>query len=94
MSIDEAALAESLRRLATSREDNGSVIAALEQVLDACVDLFGVGGAGILIADEQDMLRYVAASDGPGRLLEKTEADAGRGPVHGGLRDGAGRHLA
>lgn len=80
MSIDEAALAESLRGLSLSREDNGSLVSALEAVLTACVDLFGVGGAGILIADEQDMLRYVAATDAPGRILERTEADAGEGP--------------
>jgi GAF domain-containing protein len=80
MNIDDAALAESLRRLTHSREDNGSVISAIEAVLHACVDLFDVGGAGLLIADEQDMLRYVAATSGPGRLLEKTEAEAGQGP--------------
>lgn len=80
MSIAEAALAESLRRLSLSREDNGSVVSALEAVLAACVDLFGVGGAGVLIADEQNMLRYVAASDRPGRILERTEAEAGEGP--------------
>lgn len=80
MSIDEAALALSLRRLSLSREDNGSVVSAIEAVLNSCVDLFGVGGAGVLIADEQDMLRYVAASDEPGRILEKTEASAGEGP--------------
>ena len=80
MHIDDAALAESLRRLTHSREDNGSVISALEAVLQACVDLFNVGGAGLLVADEQDMLRYVAATSGPGRLLEKTEAEAGQGP--------------
>lgn len=80
MNIDDAALAESLRRLTHSREDNGSVVSALEAVLEACVDLFDVGGAGLLVADEQDMLRYVAATSGPGRLLEKTEAEAGEGP--------------
>jgi GAF domain-containing protein len=80
MNIDDAALAESLRRLTHSREDNGSVVSALEAVLQACVDLFDVGGAGLLVADEQDMLRYVAATSGPGRLLEKTEAEAGEGP--------------
>lgn len=80
MSIDESALAESLRALSLSREDNGSLVSALGTVLDACVGLFHVGGAGILIADEQDMLRYVAASDGPGRILERTEAAAGEGP--------------
>ncbi len=80
MSIDEAALAASLRGLTLSREESGSVVSALEAVLTACVDLFDVGGAGVLIADEQDMLRYVAASDGPGRILERTEAAAGEGP--------------
>ncbi len=80
MSIDEAALATSLRGLSLSREDNGSVISALEAVLTACVDLFGVDGAGVLVADEQDMLRYVAATDGPGRILERTEVDAAQGP--------------
>ena len=80
MNIDDAALAQSLRRLTSSREDNGNVITALEQVVSACVGLFGVGGAGLLIADEQDMLRYVASTDGPGRVLESTEAEAGQGP--------------
>ena len=80
MSIDDAALARSLRSLSLSREDNGSVISAIETVLDACVDLFGVSGAGVLISDEQDMLRYVAATDEPGQILEKTEAGAGEGP--------------
>ena len=79
MSIDAAALAESLRRLATTGQDNDGVVAALEQVLDAAVALFDVDGAGVLVADEQDVLRYVAASDGPGRLLEQSEAAAGQG---------------
>lgn len=80
MSIDAAALADSLRRLTTSGQGHDNVAGALEQVLDACVALFGVDGAGILVADEQDLLRYVAASDGPGRALEQTETDAGEGP--------------
>jgi GAF domain-containing protein len=80
MNIDDAALALSLRRLDVSGKDNGSVVSALERVVGATVDLFGVSGAGLLICDEQDMLRYVAASDGPGRILEQTEAEAGEGP--------------
>lgn len=80
MGIDDAALAESLRRLAQSRDDDGSITSALQLVVTACVDLFGVDGAGVLLADEQDMLDYAAATDGPGRLLEQTEAEAGEGP--------------
>ena len=80
MNIDDAALAESLRRLSQPRDDDGSITSALQVVVTACVDLFTVDGAGVLLADEQDMLVYAAASDGPGRLLEQTEADAGEGP--------------
>jgi GAF domain-containing protein len=80
MNIDDAALAESLRRLSQPRDDDGSLVSALHVVVTACVDLFGVDGAGVLIADEQDLLVYAAASDGPGRLLEQTEAEAGEGP--------------
>jgi GAF domain-containing protein len=80
MSIDAAALADSLRKLATSGQGHDNVVSALEQVLDACVALFSVDGAGILVADEQDILRYVAASDGPGRILEQVETEAGEGP--------------
>ena len=54
---------------------------SLEQVLDACVALFTVDGAGILVADEQDILRYVAASDGPGRMLEQVETEAAKAPA-------------
>ena len=89
MNIDDGALAESLRRLATSGQGNDGVVSALEQVLDACVALFDVDGAGILVADEQDMLRYVAATDGPGRLLEQTEAEAGQGPCTEAFISGA-----
>lgn len=80
MSIDDAALADSIRRLTEPRADDGTITSALHVVLTACVELFEVDGAGILVADEQDMLTYAAASDGPGRVLEKTEAEAGEGP--------------
>lgn len=80
MSIDDAALAESLRRLQVTGHDNTSVVGVLEQVVAACVDLFGVKGAGLLVAEDQDMLRYVVASDDAGRVLEMSEAETGQGP--------------
>ena len=52
---------------------------ALQHVTEACVDLFGVTGSGIMLADEQNVPRYVAASDGPGRMLEIVESDTGQG---------------
>ena len=45
MNIDDAALAESLRRLSQPRDDDGTITSALQVVVRACVDLFGVDGA-------------------------------------------------
>jgi GAF domain-containing protein len=80
MAIDPDALAASIRRLATVGEPGTSVVDALRHVTEACVDLFGVTGSGIMLADEQNIPRYVAASDGPGRMLEVVEGDTGQGP--------------
>jgi GAF domain-containing protein len=80
MAIDPDALAASLRRLAALGEPGTSVVEALRHVTEACVDLFGVAGSGIMLADEQNIPRYVAASDGPGRILEVAESETGQGP--------------
>ena len=80
MSIDKDALAVSLRRLTDRAHPDGNLRAALHEVTEACVDLFGVRGSGIMLADEQNISRYVAASDGPGRLLEMLESETGQGP--------------
>ena len=80
MAIDPDALAASLRRLAALGEPGTSVVEALRHVTEACVDLFGVAGSGIMLADEQNIPRYVAASDGPGRMLEVVESETGQGP--------------
>ena len=79
MAIDPEALAASLRRLATLGEPGTGVVEALRHVTEACVDLFGVTGSGIMLADEQNVPHYVAASDGPGRMLEVVESDTGQG---------------
>jgi hypothetical protein len=64
----------SLRGPATLGEPGTGVVEALRPVNEACVDLFGVTGSGIMLADEQNVPRYVAASDGPETL--------GMGEVH------------
>jgi GAF domain-containing protein len=80
MPVDAEKLTASLRALA-ARPDQGDsgVVSALREVTVACVDLFGVTGSGIMIADEQNITRYVAASDGPGRFMELVESEAGQG---------------
>ena len=80
MPVDKEALTVSLRRLTDRGHPDGSLRATLHEVTNACVDLFGVGGSGIMLADEQNISRYVAASDGPGRVLESLENELGEGP--------------
>lgn len=80
MKIDNVDLSASLRRLAARPDGGGGVISALQEVNRACVDLFGVTGSGIMIADEQNITRSVSASDGPGRFLEEAESRLGQGP--------------
>jgi GAF domain-containing protein len=80
MPIDKVELTASLRRLTDRTHPDGNLRAALHEVTEACVDLFGVRGSGIMLADEQHISRYVAASDGPGRLLETMESETGQGP--------------
>lgn len=77
--VDPEALTASLQRLA-GQGTADQLLPTLGAVVDACVDLFGVSGSGIMLADEQNMIRYVAASDGPGRILEVVESDTGQGP--------------
>src|SRR4051794_8653590 len=80
MAVDTDQLMDSLRRLQDRADHRGNLRAALDEVAEACVELFDVAGSGIMIADDQNILRYAAASDGPGRLLEVAEADTGQGP--------------
>jgi GAF domain-containing protein len=78
--IDKEALTGTLRRLTERGQPDGNLRAALHEVTEACVELFGVSGSGIMLADEQNISRYVAASDGPGRILETLESELGQGP--------------
>ena len=73
MAVHTDQLMDSLRRLQDRADHRGNLRAALDEVAEACVELFDVAGSGILIADDQNILRYAAASDGPGRLLEVAE---------------------
>lgn len=80
MVIDAQALTASLRRLTSPGQLDTGLVPTLTRLIEACVDLFGVTGSGIMLADEQNLTRYVTATDGPGRVLEVAESDTGQGP--------------
>jgi len=76
--IDAQNLAAALRRLGTPHDDD--ITGAIDRAVKTCVELFGVDGSGLMIADEQNTLRYVVSSDGPGRALEEVQSETGHGP--------------
>jgi GAF domain-containing protein len=55
--------------------------AALQRVADAAVMVLRAQGAGVLLADEHDMLRCAAASGPPGRGLATAQERLGAGPA-------------
>jgi GAF domain-containing protein len=67
---------ERLREAALGQE----IQSALDQVVNSSTTLFGVAGCGVMFADGDHVLHYVAASDEEGRKLEHAQADVGRGP--------------
>jgi GAF domain-containing protein len=80
MSIDRDALARSVARLEGVDLAGTGLDAALELVVAETDNLFGVDGAGLMLPSEDGVLRYVAASDEPGRMLEAIQEQIGEGP--------------
>jgi transcriptional regulator with GAF, ATPase, and Fis domain len=76
--IDPDMLAGSLRRLGRTAEHD--IVDALEEAVKACVALFRVSGSGLMIADDQNTLTYLAASDGPSHVMEEVQSETGEGP--------------
>jgi GAF domain-containing protein len=76
--IDAQALGASLRRL--QQRETAVLAPSLQRIVDACVQLFDVGGSGVMLADEQSVLRYAVSTDGPGKEFEEAQRDTGQGP--------------
>jgi GAF domain-containing protein len=80
MSIDPDALAKSVARLEGVDPVDTGLDAALELAVTETDELFEVDGAGLMLLGEDGNLRYVAASDAPGRMLESLQEQFGEGP--------------
>jgi GAF domain-containing protein len=89
MSIDADALAKSVARLEGVDPVDTGLDAALDLAVAETDELFGIDGAGLLLLGEDGVLRYVAASDEPGRMLEAIQEQVGEGPcIDAFLEDG------
>jgi GAF domain-containing protein len=72
-------LQETLHRLGEAGHDQ-DLGSALEQVVLSSTAMFGVSGCGVMIADQDVVLHYAAASDEEGRKLERAQSETGHGP--------------
>jgi GAF domain-containing protein len=79
MPIDPDTLAKSVARLEGVDPVDAGLDAALELAVAETDDVFGVDGAGLMLLSE-GVLRYVVASDEPGRMLEALQEQFGEGP--------------
>lgn len=77
--MDSNALAASLRILGDPAPRH-PLRESLQQVIDACVQVFAVSGCGLMVADSQSILRYAVASDPRSRVLEDVQLETGEGP--------------
>ena len=80
MAIDPAELARALSGLVPSADPAPDVISSLQRAVAATRDLFRVTGAGLMLVDEENVLRYAVASDPSARLLEIAQEDMAEGP--------------
>ena len=80
MPIDPDVLAKSVARLEGVDPVDTGLDAALELAVAETDQLFKVDGAGLMLLSQDGSLRYVAASDEPGRMLESLQEQFGEGP--------------
>ncbi len=80
MHVDDAALQTVLTRIGRLAGDSIDVRTGLGEITAAMPDVFSVEGAGMLLVDDDQVLRYVASSDATARSLELMQASVGHGP--------------
>jgi GAF domain-containing protein len=86
--INPDALASSIAGLSGLTVPSGRVEHALEHVVGETERIFAVDGAGLLLLTEGDVLRYVAASDKRGTIMEKLQEEIGEGPCLDAFEEG------
>lgn len=80
MHIDEMLLESVTGQLAKRDLQSFGLLRALSEVTEAMPHLFDVDGAGILLADEDNVLRHFASTDASAKALEMLQESTGRGP--------------
>jgi GAF domain-containing protein len=89
MSIDPDALAKSVAHLEGVDPVDTGLDVALELAVSETDHVFEVDGAGLMLLSQDGTLRYTAASDEPGRMLESLQEQFGEGPCVDAFLDDA-----
>jgi GAF domain-containing protein len=79
MPIDPSDLANSIGTLATLDPDRG-LARTLQQVTDAAKQLFKADGAGLMLVDQEGLLRWASASDQSAQTVEIGQERLAQGP--------------
>lgn len=91
MHIGQEALDRAVEQLRGSQAENGlSLATAMEHLTDSVIDMFGLTGAGLMLIDDDQLVRSILATDELGWALENAQEEAKEGPcvdavVHGEL---------
>ena len=80
MHVDDASLDRVVGHLSRLDLDHLDLRTAFAEISGAMPPLFGGEGAGILLIDEDQVLRYVAATDTAAAVLEAAQESTGEGP--------------
>jgi len=78
--VDEARFGVVLIQFARTLVGTYEVADMLEELCDHVCDVLPVDGAGVMLADAKDVLRFVAASDETIRDIESLQIELGEGP--------------
>jgi GAF domain-containing protein len=79
MPIDPSGLAKSIGALHTLDPRDG-LARTLQQVADAAKQLFGGDGAGLMLVDQEGLLRWASASDQSAQTMEDSQERLAQGP--------------
>jgi GAF domain-containing protein len=80
MPVEHERLQTTLAALQASDLGTVGVAVALQRVVEDARAVFEVTGTGLMFMDDEQVLRYVAASDDAGRVLEVAQEEHGVGP--------------
>jgi GAF domain-containing protein len=87
MHVEEVALERVIGQLVRTELGGLEIRSALLEVTRVMPELFSVDGAGLLLIDDNQVLRYIASTDTGAQLLEAVHESTGKGPCVQALVD-------